>query len=370
MWPDPRDKLRLTDPFEQVIIPPAGHRTSGGFFVNNFPLILQGNTPIPWNIHRLDLDNLPTVTINKRHQWFNPSISLMMSDYERTALGNGQISANHGSQALADLKESIHTLFVCHTGIQGGRSASVLALRDPSVGPYAVLFISDVRLDLASHTFVLNGYLLPFSMKPNVTRALKTILASSVCIVNTAGEEAAVWRRLLPALAERCRQTWTHRTTCEYIKTGKVPLSFLPQESPICSCGEGKDVEGMRKVKGWKEFASLCTRIAISPLFAVSYMESVAGMAESAGAARSTLLDQQEGDAAGSVDSEDAKRRTMESIRKSMEASGSVPVQKGCAKCGLDGDLKVCAQCKQVSYCSPVCQKKDWKKHKLQCRRA
>ncbi|EIM81666.1 uncharacterized protein STEHIDRAFT_104162 [Stereum hirsutum FP-91666 SS1] len=329
-----RTRLRIArkSHYIEATVPPAGHRTPGGFFVNNFPLVLQGVTPIPWNIHRLVLDKLPTVTINKRHEWFNPSISLMMSDYDRSVMGGGQKITQDGWKALADLKESIHSLFVRHTGIQGNGRFSMFALRDPSVGPYAVVFISDVRFDLASHTFVLNGYLLPFSRKPTVVRALEKIFSSPICSVNTAGEEVVMWRRLLPALAERCRQTWRHRATCEYIKTGKVPLSLLPLESPICSCGEGKDVEGMHKVKGWKEFAPLCTRIAISPLFAVP--------------------------------------RAMESIQRFAEASDAISSQKRCAKCDLGGDLKVCGQCKQVSYCSPACQRQDWKKHKQQCRRA
>lgn len=286
-------------------------------------------------------------------------------------MGGGQKITQDGWKALADLKESIHSLFVRHTGIQGNGRFSMFALRDPSVGPYAVVFISDVRFDLASHTFVLNGYLLPFSRKPTVVRALEKIFSSPICSVNTAGEEVVMWRRLLPALAERCRQTWRHRATCEYIKTGKVPLSLLPLESPICSCGEGKDVEGMHKVKGWKEFAPLCTRIAISPLFAVPYMESVAGFAKDAGAMFSAFLKEQQGkDATGSVDGEDATRRAMESIQRFAEASDAISSQKRCAKCDLGGDLKVCGQCKQVSYCSPACQRQDWKKHKQQCRRA
>eukprot|EP01116_Phalansterium_solitarium_P005485 TRINITY_DN1716_c0_g3_i1.p1 TRINITY_DN1716_c0_g3~~TRINITY_DN1716_c0_g3_i1.p1 ORF type:complete len:467 (+),score=115.62 TRINITY_DN1716_c0_g3_i1:67-1467(+) len=41
-----------------------------------------------------------------------------------------------------------------------------------------------------------------------------------------------------------------------------------------------------------------------------------------------------------------------------------------CAVCGLKGDLKQCAACKQVHYCSVDHQKSDWKKHKSFCKTA
>lgn len=323
-------------------------------------------------MHRLCLDKLPIVKIDKGSTWFLPSISLMLSDYERGAMGNGQKSAVGGSEALADMKQSLHALFFHHAGIQNGgiqsgKKEHIFALSDPSSGgpsSYAVLFISHVRFDLASHTFVLDGYLLPVSMESHVLQAFRTIFMDSLRRILTVGEEALMWKRLLPALTERCRQTWTHRGTCEYIKAGKIPLSLRPEESPICRCGQGKDVEGMRKVKGWEKYAPLCTRIAISPLFAVPYMESVAG--EVVEKHSELMKDKKD----KSEDSEHTKIQPMESLRRLMEASGMEAQEAECQKCGASGDLKVCSGCKQVSYCSPACQKQDWKTHKPQCRRA
>lgn len=54
---------------------------------------------------------------------------------------------------------------------------------------------------------------------------------------------------------------------------------------------------------------------------------------------------------------------------------GSVGAGKrtgGCGVCGeaekvSGGELLRCSRCKKVRYCSPECQKRDWKRHKVGC---
>ena len=42
--------------------------------------------------------------------------------------------------------------------------------------------------------------------------------------------------------------------------------------------------------------------------------------------------------------------------------------QSTCVACSSTDTLKKCGRCKAVSYCSPQCQKTDWKSHKMTCR--
>ena len=48
-------------------------------------------------------------------------------------------------------------------------------------------------------------------------------------------------------------------------------------------------------------------------------------------------------------------------------ADSVVSGQTACAVCGVTDNLKRCAKCKLVRYCSREHQASDWKKHKLEC---
>ncbi|KAJ5920993.1 hypothetical protein N7466_009319 [Penicillium verhagenii] len=54
------------------------------------------------------------------------------------------------------------------------------------------------------------------------------------------------------------------------------------------------------------------------------------------------------------------------------EDQGRENVDQKCAGCGttpsLDKPLRRCAQCQSIYYCSRVCQRGDWKKHKVNCK--
>lgn len=88
-------------------------------------------------------------------------------------------------------------------------------------------------------------------------------------------QETAIWKHMLPAAVECCRRDWTHEESCEYLETGKIPLSTAPWKSPICSCGEGKNVEDFPSKSFVKTFKRFAIRVAIPMLPAVSYVEAM-----------------------------------------------------------------------------------------------
>jgi MYND finger len=174
-----------------------------------------------------------------------------------------------------------------------------------------------------------------------------------VCSINVTEKELKLWKQILPALAERCR-TWKHKTeSCEYLLTGEIPppKGLEDAQTPFCSCGNGQlppkfmgDLKMQHLEYVLQKYA---TRIAISPVFSVPYIE-------------------------------DCFMQTMPRSTGGIADLGSVLVtgRQLCKACGSDRRkgssgasqaLLMCTRCKLVRYCSKECQKADWKEHKAAC---
>jgi len=252
-----------------------------------------------------------------------------MTDRERT-LRESDIRTD----TLTNIKTTIHAIFVSAAGIQEHRSRVFGLCIKKNID--TLIFVPTLRFDLASHTLVAGAFVLPFN-EDRLRKVEKTLVAvkGELLHLELWGDEVAAWKRLLPALAERCR-TWKHGMNCEFLAKKKIPLSMEHENDPLCNCGRGKDISAaFMKEKKWESAAPLVTRIAIGPIFGVPYVESVGGFAK-------TLIQE------------------LNEER-----------HDGCARCGGPGKPKllVCGTCKSTSYCSAGCQKEDWKKHKLVCKK-
>jgi len=251
-----------------------------------------------------------------------------MTDRERT-LRESDIRTD----TLTNVKTTIHAILVSAAGIQKHRSRTFGLCIKRNID--TLIFVPTLRFDLASHTLVADAFVLPLNkdLLKKVDKTLRGVMGELLHL-EMWGDEVATWKRLLPALAERCR-TWKHGPNCEFLAKKRIPLSLEHENDPLCSCGKGKDVSAeFMKEKMWKSAAPFVTRIAIGPIFGVPYVESVGGFMQSV------------------VQELDKERRD------------------GCAHCGGPGKPKllVCGTCKSTSYCSAGCQKEDWKKHKLVCK--
>lgn len=279
----------------------------------------------PWNIHRLNLSRLPILDIKakKTVQWLNPHVASTMSSRERS---NRKKDA---PDTLMAVKDTIHTMLVRSAGTQLGTVKRLFALTDKTTNNCdTIIFINELRFDLHSHTIVCDGCVLPLTR--NFIDRMQvpfTKLVHKGDLVNIPIREGEMraWKLLLPAFIERCRTGWKHGENCEYKAQEKIPLTEEMEVDPLCSCGRGQNTEDMLKVDLWSKFAPHVTRFALSPLFAVSYLEVV----------------------------------------------GRDPERYKCFVCREKGKpkLKECTTCQKVRYCSKECQKKDWPVHKLRCKR-
>jgi hypothetical protein len=307
--------------------------------------MIHNKTAYPWNIHRVNLSVLPLLDTShpSKLEWLNTHLSVAFSDRER-AIRAEKIKTD----VFTNLKDSFHSIFIRFIGLQGPKFR-VFALGNDGNSIDTLLFVNDIRFDVSSHTVVADSCVLPLThqIMDKIMTSLERVHNSGKLVhVKMFGDEQRAWKQILPVFAERCRQ-WKHTPQCEYLIQGRVPLSVEDEAIPLCNCGRGKDIGAFRKVKEWEEFAPYVTRIALAPLFAVSYLESVGG---DVGAVAAAKFGQRESTAA---------------------SSGAGPGASGrCKNCGGAGKPKilVCGSCRKVGYCSPACQKEDWKLHKVQCK--
>lgn len=326
--------------------------SAGGYSVSAFP-VLAGQDPSPWNIHHVHLDRLPILHVSNpaRLEWLNPHVSLQMSDRQKAMREAAHSTKIAAQDNLMNVKDTIHALLVQYAGLQGQHS-QIFGLKDPDEEcTYALIFVDKLRLDEAAFTVVADVAVLPLSndLMPSLDRGLRTLTSSSAEIarIATRGSEVAAWKRLLPACVERCR-TWPHRANCEYIAQGKIPLSIVIDEMPICSCGRGVDLPpDLHKMAAIRLLLPFATRAAISPIFSVSYIERVAGAA----------LDMMNPTATRPSPNASAPRNAAQ--------VGAV-----CLSCGQPGKPRLlsCSKCKTAKYCSASCQRNDWKDHKATCK--
>lgn len=331
--------------------------------MKNFPVVMHKKTPIVWNFHRVNLDRLPAIDISKpsKISWLGTHLGLTLSDRERAIRDTPSGYSLHKDLRF-DVKDSITHILAQYVGLQGP-SRNVFCLRDPGKeGMYCYIFATDLRLDLASHTVVLDACIMPSTPKFSTPQASKAILdinnRGGITLINTCGAETAAWTDLLLVFSERCRN-YKHRKNCHYSTKG-IPLDYhsdtplegswtasgasIPRDGGNvlqCACALGKASPEFLKVKAWAPLAKYVTRVAISPLFAVSYLDAV-------GVQFSKMMEMME-------KGETFKDITAERVWE-------------CYRCGKGGELMRCARCKKVLYCSSECQKADWRGHKLECK--
>ncbi|KAF7363888.1 hypothetical protein MSAN_01046800 [Mycena sanguinolenta] len=297
----------------EIIVPPRSSFVPGRVDINPFSIAI--GDLVPWSVHRLNLERLPVLNLKSRKldQWLGVHLGATFSEREAT------VRKNKGVDTIMFVKDIINSIIVYASGIQPEVSSPqrVFTLVDQATNKCdTVLFVDQFRFDLSAHTIVCDGFILPMSFERMLQIGplnLQELLKQMIKLAVEPGEIKS-WKQLFPVLVERCR-TWKHRKSCQYAIEGRVPLTTEMEAIPLCACGEGQDVQPMHDVPLWKPFAKYSTRIALSPLFAVSYVENVG--------------------------------------RK----------DRSCCVCRAKAPFR-CPKCKKDRYCSTVCQKKDWDRHR------
>jgi len=223
------------------------------------------------------------------------------------------------------------------TGLQGQKSR-LFGINNPNGGGLHVLiFISDLKLDIANQTVVLDSAVLPLTdqLVPRIRPFLAELSGTNLCHIKVGANELRLWRQVLPAMVERSR-TWQHRVNCEYLTESRIPLSMQNGQTLLCSCGNGQlPAKFINCVPQWVLISKHFVRAALSPCFPTAFSEQLFDFSR-----------------IGKIDKS--------------------PPSGACRACGKDkfgngASLSVCGNCRKVRYCSAKCQRADWKKHKIKC---
>lgn len=306
----------------EVITPLVTNSNRGFFRSHPFPIVRQQFEPriqspfLPY----IDFRKLQKFDISDKTAELQLHLNSMFSDAE-----NATKSTTGQFDSLGCLKDSI-----CRMLLSPSR---VFRIRERIPGSAVfVFFIAGFHFDFNSQSIVVDAYVKCLPPVPGVHPSISALISPTPNEYWISDRDMNFWRSVLPALAERCRD-WEHTPQCEYLGSERQePLGSL------CSCGHGKIAEDFPE--SWKRDASDVTRIAISPLFPLPYIESTQSP---------------------------APQTTEISNSVNENTDPAMDKKPRCRVCQKQ-PAKSCARCRDAAYCSRECQVKDWKEHKKHCR--
>lgn len=333
--------------YVEVIAPLANPLKSKTLASYLFPTILGPDAiPITLNGQNLSLDRLPILNVDPQHkrdnQWLVTLTSHVFSINEKRLRDSGKTDAGVNKDLRVNFKESVFTMFMLASGLQGGQTG-LFSLNQPEKGIVILIFIQCIRIDAAAGSVVADAAILPLTLDLVLSKKLEdfflVLRELEICAITVNDEELRLWKQVIPDMVERCR-TWNHTADCEYKKPGaEIPLTMETGKQLLCSCGNGKLPENYMKIPGWDLASRYAVRAAISPTFSVPFIEDIVN-----------------------TDGLQPGHGVQE-----MTAASDKCRSCGKAKTAAGGKLMQCARCKEVAYCSKECQKADWKKHRQEC---
>lgn len=338
-----RTRIARTSGYVEIIAPLAEPTVSDNLADFMFPAMLSDSgLPTTLNTPHLNLENLPILDLEQKDKmkWLVTHTSLMFSAREKRLRQEADSTSGMSTDPRVNFKESLFTIFMLSSGLQGGQTG-MFAINHPEKGGiHMLIFVTAIRLDGDTASVVLDAAVIPFTSRLIESGSMEDFLllirTLECCTLDVNDAELILWKKILPSLVERCR-TWSHGPNCEYKrKNATIPLSLDLGQQVLCSCGNGRLPDNFVSLPEWENAAPNAVRVAISGAYAVPFAEEV-------------------------IDSADFKQ---------FKASApEVPRCKNCAQSEDDVErpLRKCVRCLKARYCSLECQKKDWKKHRMEC---
>ena len=224
------------------------------------------------------LDCMPKVDLNadkKSTEWLYFLAGSQLGTHER---GVEQMGIAGTAKSM---KETIHCILISAIGRNphlGGRRFKHFALHAEGTKSVIQLYVNSIRLDFDDGSVLIDAAVCVLTTwsenAEKVTAWLNGHMdPNGVCTTYVSTTELMAWKKALPAMCERTRNTWKHSSSCEYVSSGTDTIPLSASTSPervVCSCCQGKGLEGSEFEKEvgsnhavYKHFF----RAAISPFF-------------------------------------------------------------------------------------------------------
>jgi hypothetical protein len=343
-----------------------------GYELDPFPLVIDRGQLLSWSLGRINLSICPPISsaVPFRHLKF--FIEMAESIQEIRALANpankngcddasefvGAMSIPKSSAELSTsqvtmfkLKRSIALLFDAANDRVGRAGQTLNAVTMSTIkGEEFLIILGQLLHDLDQGSICMEAYVVPLpKQRPNqLTFALSSLKFTGRAVGIQIPEEVANhWKALLPAMVERCRYGWQHKSSCEYSigEEFRCPRTRPLRKSPICSCGQGHDVDGIPEA--YQLLGPFSTRVAISPLSAMPYVEVMA-------------LDMEQYELAKVW-----KNQLSQPVNNEMVQTRYLTSCSHCRKPGID--MIDCRQCHKEQWCSKKCEREARQNHKQIC---
>ncbi|PGH04817.1 hypothetical protein GX51_03303 [Blastomyces parvus] len=300
-----------------------------------FPVFLSRGEPLAWNIPYLNPNRLPVLDTNRMDdsEWLIMHVSMMFSGKEcelRSNLDSTRPKPDQDSRLC--FKDTLFAMHLAFARVNGER-CKVFGISCGDAGLHILFFRSSVRMDISNHTVALDVAIVPLllEMGKPIHDFIAKLDTEELITMLVGEDELKVWKRLLPAFAERCRE-WKHKPTCEYRAESRIPRSVEFHQPVLCSCGNGIFPPNfVADFPSWEAVSKYAVRGLIPLLFTLPYL-----------------------------DAKDALGKGKNASQNRCEACGAGKSVHGRA-------LLPCSQCLVVRYCSSKCQRTHWKVHRKTC---
>lgn len=285
-------------------------------------------------LHYVEPDKLPILmreSVAQEHRWIieHTKPSTTMSKSEFTLYKNSKTSTR---VPRIDFKNTLHEMFRAVLGLGHEKTSALFLCEEGETGHGGfMIFVHAIRMDLSNQTIFIDAAVLCIDSE-TINEIGEEIgifqpHQGRFHTLNITKDEIMIWKHLLPTFAERCR-TWAHEDDCEY-RRSTFPLSLIPNEQFMCSCGRGHFPPSYVPARKWDRCRDYSTRVAI-PICFTSPISRDDGMLQPI---------------------------------PTKESADDTYILDECFHCGtrpknMDAAI-MCYHCKLARYCSPECQKMD-----------